>query len=1058
LLKSVVAGLTPMKPNTALAFVVAGAALICLRQSASERSKVTGRALGLLLVIFGLVICAEYLFGGVGIDRLLFTDPSGGHPGRPSPHTAAALAIFGLAVAGTDLPGRWGRATSYLAAAFAVVVLFAVVGYSFGVEYLHGTGGGTGIAIPTLLSLVLLAVSLFCLRPERGIVASLVGDDAGARMARTWLPVAILAPPLVGLARLGAQETGLVGLRVGISINTLAAVLGLSALVLLTARRLRLADAGLRQLAAIVEASDDAIVSMDRRRRITSWNPGAVRLLGYSAQEALGLRVADLIPPDRLAEFERRIAGVSAGRAVAGWETERQRKDGSVVEVELTVSPLRDARGRVSGASAIMHDIGERKESERRFQSLLEAAPDAIVIVEAGGRIVLVNEQVEQTFGYARGELVGRSIELLVPEHLWTAHERHRGAFMRNPEARHMGRGLELWARRRDGSEFPAEISLSPLQGQEGLLVIAAVRDISERKEAARALAESEERFRRSFERSAIGMVLVDLEDGRPGRVLAANGAFAAISGYSSEQLREMAPTALANQLELPGALEELDDLVARRIDFARREMRLVAAGGDQVRASITSSLVHEPDGRPAHLVVQVQDISERKHFEGQLQYLADHDALTGLFNRRRFEEELERELATAERFETGGAVLVLDLDHFKLVNDSLGHAAGDELISTVSQILRQRLRSSDVLGRMGGDEFAVVLPRVDRGEACQMGQLLLEEIREEARVSGASGRKRVTASIGISLFDGARGEMSAQELLSEADVAMYDAKEAGRDRLTVFDSGSPRHERTQTRLDWLQRIETALENDRFVLHAQPILSLDGDRERRYELLLRMVGDDGDLIPPGAFLYLAERSELAQRIDRWVVTRAAKMLAEQERRGQEVCFEVNLSGSSIGEEAIADHIAETLRRTGVEPGRLVFEVTETEAIVNVGRAKEFAERMHEIGCGFALDDFGAGFASFYYLKHLSFDYLKIDGEFVRNLPSSRTDQLVVRSVVEIARGLGKRTIAEFVGDRRTVELLRGYGVDYAQGFYIGMPAPLEAVDPVDSDLSNTFPA
>ncbi|HEX8753457.1 MAG TPA: PAS domain S-box protein [Solirubrobacterales bacterium] len=1058
LLKGVVAGSTPMKANTAVAFLVSGAALICLRQGASERSKVIGRALGLGVSLFGLLVGVEYLLGSVGIDQLLFADPSAGHPGRPSPHTAGAFAIFGLALASTDLPGRWRRASIYLAGAVAVVVLFAVVGYAFGVRYLHSGGGVNGIAVNTLLALVLLAAALFCLRPERGMVGLALGQDAGARMARTWLPVAILGPLLLGLIGFGAQEAGWIGLRVGISAYTLAAVIGLTMLVLLTAQRLRQADAGLRRLAAIVESSADAIISIGRRREITSWNPGAARLFGYSREEAIGRPLADLIPLGRLGEFEKGIAEVREGRSIRGWETERQRKDGSLVEVEMTVSPLRDASGRPAGATAVIRDVGERRESERRFQSLLEAAPDPMVIVDEAGRIVLVNGRVEEALGYSRSELIGRSVEVLVPEHAWNAHVKQRTAYVRQPERRHMGGETELSARRRDGSEFPAEISLSPLRTDEGLLVIAAVRDISERKRAARALAESEERFRRTFEDSAIGMVLVGLEDGAPGHLLTANRAFTALTGYTIDQLRELPPMSLTSPADLPEGLDELEELLAGKIPFARREARLISASGEQLWVAITSSLVREPGGKPSYLLAQVQDVSERKHFEGQLQYLADHDALTGLFNRRRFEEELERELTSAQRFETAGAVLVLDLDHFKLVNDTLGHAAGDELITAVAEILRRRLRSSDVLGRMGGDEFAVVLPRLRREEACKVGRLLLEEICEDARISGAGGPKRVTASIGISLYDGAHGRPSAQELLAEADIAMYDAKEAGRHRLTVFDPSSSRHEQTQRRIDWLQRIEAALQEDRFVLHAQPILCLNGDTRRRYELLLRMVADDGDLIPPGAFLQLAERSELAQKLDRWVIARAAEMLAAQERHGRDVCFEVNLSGSSIGEGGIADHIAATLARTGVDPTRLVFEVTETAAIVNVGRAKEFAERMHELGCGFALDDFGAGFASFYYLKHLSFDYLKIDGEFIRNLPASRTDQLVVQSVVEIARGLGKKTIAEFVGDRRTVDLLRGYGVDYAQGFYVGLPAPLDGGEPAKVDLSNAFPA
>lgn len=1051
-LKQIAPGLVAMKANIAIAMIVSGAALVCLREGASERSQVGARALGLLAALIGLVVCAEYLFGNVGIDQLLFADDSGPNPGRPSPHIAVALTLFGLAIATTDLPGGWRHANSVLIVGVGIVVLFGTIGHLYGVEYLHSISGTVGIAVHTLLSLLLLGVGLFCLRPQRGFTGILFGDDAGARMARTLLPVAIFGPLLLGTARFAAQQAGWAGLRVATSAFTLAAVIGLTALVFVTAQRLRGADIGLRRLATIVESADDAIMSIDRRREISSWNAGAAKLFGYSAEEAIGRPVIDLIPPDRLQEFDEGMSELAQGRPITGWGTERQRKDGALVEVELTVSPLKDARGRVEGASAILRDVGESRDAERRFQSLLDAAPDAIVIVDGEGKIVLVNQQVEKSFGYAREEILGKSVEFLVPEHLWIAHAKHRAQFMRSPEARPMGLGLELAARRRDGSEFPVEISLSPLHSQDGLLVIAAVRDVTQRREAERALAESDRRFRRSFEDSGVGMALVGIEDGRLGPVFEANEALARISGYSAAQLRETSPLGVVNPSELPSVLEDLGQLLDGSLPFARREIRLIAAGGEQVWTAVTGSVVRGSDGTPAYLVVEVQDVSERKRFEGQLQYLADHDALTGLINRRRFEEELEREVATAARFETGGAVVVLDLDHFKIVNDSLGHAAGDELIATVSQVLRRRLRSSDVLARMGGDEFAVILPRAGVEQAYEVGTELLEEIREDPRTSSASGRSRVTASLGISLFGGGSGEVSTRELLAEADIAMYDAKEAGRDRLTVFDPGSPRHERTQKRLDRMERIEGALEEDRFVLHAQPILSLDGDRMRRFELLLRMVGDDGDLIPPSAFLYLAERSDLAQRIDRRVITRAVEMLAEQERLGRDVCFEINLSGGSIGDGDVSDHIAETLEQAQIDSRRLIVEVTETAAIVNVGRTREFGQRMRELGCGFALDDFGAGFASFHYLKHLPFDLLKIDGEFIRNLPSSRTDQLVVQSVADIARGLGKRTIAEFVGDRATVDLLRRYGVDFAQGFFIGTPGPMDLIDfsPADS--------
>jgi EAL domain-containing protein (putative c-di-GMP-specific phosphodiesterase class I) len=308
------------------------------------------------------------------------------------------------------------------------------------------------------------------------------------------------------------------------------------------------------------------------------------------------------------------------------------------------------------------------------------------------------------------------------------------------------------------------------------------------------------------------------------------------------------------------------------------------------------------------------------------------------------------------------------------------------------------------------------------------------------------SGARHVTASIGVALFGRPRPVLSAEELLAEADIAMYDAKEAGRDRLAVYDAEAPRHERMRSNLAWVQQIESALDGDRFLLHAQPILPVGGGGERRYELLVRMVGDDGELIPPSTFLDVAERNGMATRLDQWVVVRAVRLLSEQQRLGNDVRFEVNLSATSVTDPEMLDFIEQTIAAAKVEPGRLIFEITETAAIVNVSQAKLFVHGLRNIGCEFAIDDFGAGFASFYYLKHLDFDYLKIDGEFIAELATSDTNQLVVRSVAEIARGLGQRTVAEFVDQASTLELLYEYGVDYAQGYFTGRPLPVKDID------------
>ncbi|HUR85937.1 MAG TPA: GGDEF domain-containing phosphodiesterase, partial [Solirubrobacteraceae bacterium] len=311
--------------------------------------------------------------------------------------------------------------------------------------------------------------------------------------------------------------------------------------------------------------------------------------------------------------------------------------------------------------------------------------------------------------------------------------------------------------------------------------------------------------------------------------------------------------------------------------------------------------------------------------------------------------------------------------------------------------------------------------------------------------VTTAKGSRRSTASIGIAPFPRPPAEISCEELLIEADIAMYDAKEGGRDRACAYDAESSRRQSLEARMTWGEQIRDALAEDRFTLHAQPIVGLGDDVSPRHELLVRMLGRDGDIIPPSAFLPMAEPYDFIQAIDRWVVGRAIDLIAHAPNLAPDVIFEINLSAKSLADTELPTFIARRFGSSGVDPSRLVFEVTETAAIVDVDRAKQFARRLAELGCGFALDDFGAGFASFYYLKHLPFHYLKIDGEFVESLVDSTTNQLVVQAVVSIARGLGKKTIAEYVGDEETRQLLREYGVDFAQGFHIGRPVPIDEI-------------
>jgi diguanylate cyclase (GGDEF)-like protein len=438
---------------------------------------------------------------------------------------------------------------------------------------------------------------------------------------------------------------------------------------------------------------------------------------------------------------------------------------------------------------------------------------------------------------------------------------------------------------------------------------------------------------------------------------------------------------------------------------------------------------------------------------EAKLRYLVDHDPLTGLLNRRAYEAILTDHLSRGNRYGHEGAVMMLDLDEFKQVNDTLGHSAGDDLIVRVAKALASRLRDSDTVARLGGDEFAVLLPKGATAEAKAVAAALLDTIRSERSARGRNGRARpVSASIGVAPLSGVT-HITAEQALINADLAMYDAKEAGRNRFETYDSSTDTKAGIQSRLEWVERIRTALEEDLFTLHAQPVVEATTGEITQLELLIRMIGPENELVMPASFLPIAERFGLINEIDHWVVTHTIKLLAAQSRRGVRPTVEINLSGHSLTDPDLAAHIARELRGSNVDPTQLVFEVTETAAITNIEAAQHFAEQLAKLGCRFALDDFGAGFGSFYYLKHLPFDFIKIDGEFVRQLVSDPTDRLVVSAVVDLARGLHKRTIAEFVGDDATVVALRELGVDYLQGYHLGKPAPLESWLPPSLSLA-----
>ncbi len=764
------------------------------------------------------------------------------------------------------------------------------------------------------------------------------------------------------------------------------------------------------------ELAPDMLCTIGADGHLERVNEAWTAALGWAPEELQARPLLDFVhPEDRAraaAELQRMLTGESDGCSnrlatrAGGWR-----------DIDWTARALpEDGR-----AYAVARDVTDRNQiafalaaSEARYRDLVHSLPSSSVVTfDHDLRYTFAAGEALADAGLSE-DAVGRTLPEVLPHFAGSLVPRYRATLAGHSQAFEFS-GL-------DGRHY--WVQMAPLRDAAGVIEggMLLSQNVTPLKAAQRELTQAEERFRTAFEQAPIGMGLLSPE----GRYLRVNEALCRITGYEPEQLLGMA----ASDITHP------DD--AAELASGRAEKRYLHASGHTVWVSVHATLVRDADGNASHVLCQIQDITDRRRFEERLQHLVDHDPLTGLYNRRRFEQELDRQVAHGARYGDQGALLVLDLDNFKLVNDTLGHNAGDELIVSVAGLLKTHLRDSDVIARLGGDEFAVLLPTGGMREAEAVAVKLVRAIREEATVVGTRRVRRVTTSIGVAPV--ASGDVTGEELLINADLAMYEAKEAGRDRYAVYASGRHDPSRLEARMRWVERIRDALEDDRFVLHAQPILDLRTGEVAQHELLVRMVDDDGDVIPPGAFLQVAERFGLIQQIDRWVAGRALELIAEHDLR-----LTVNLSGRTLTDDGLLAELEQGFARTGADPARLTFEVTETAAVANIHLAREFAERLRTIGCRFALDDFGAGFGSFYYLKHLPFDYLKIDGEFVANCLESRTDQLVIRAVVDIAQGLGKETVAEFVGSEDLVQFLRSQGVDHAQGFHVGRPQPLAEV-------------
>ncbi|MDH5501656.1 MAG: EAL domain-containing protein, partial [Gammaproteobacteria bacterium] len=468
------------------------------------------------------------------------------------------------------------------------------------------------------------------------------------------------------------------------------------------------------------------------------------------------------------------------------------------------------------------------------------------------------------------------------------------------------------------------------------------------------------------------------------------------------------------------------------------RPTLLIRRDGNELYIESTASPIRDGKGDVTGGVLVFHDVSESRELNRRLSYHASHDILTGLVNRREFESRLERALKSARARETSYALCYLDLDQFKIVNDSCGHSAGDALLGQLGALLKSKIRWRDTLARLGGDEFGILLESCSLDEAMQTAEILRVAI-SEFKFMWDDRSFRLGVSIGVVPITADNEDVQA--LLSAADSACSAAKEAGRNRIHSFQENDIDLMRRRREMQWAARINNALEEDRFELFRQTILPLQSEGEgAHYELLLRMRDESGSIIAPGLFIEAAERYGITPNIDRWVIQNAFRWLVSEadERERLSLCS-INLSGQSLGDEKFLPYVIEQFQMSGLDATKICFEITETAAIASYSQANRFINALKELGCKFALDDFGTGLSSFGYLKHFPVDFLKIDGSFVKEILHDPIDREMVRSINEIGHLTGKKTIAEFAENAEIITMLRGMGIDYAQGYGVSEP-------------------
>jgi diguanylate cyclase (GGDEF)-like protein/PAS domain S-box-containing protein len=728
--------------------------------------------------------------------------------------------------------------------------------------------------------------------------------------------------------------------------------------------------------------------------------------------------------------------GFAAWRRWAGPRDE----GGPVMPVERTRDPVLDTpRAAATDAASRNPDhpfavVGQQP----LFRHLADAVGEAVLLHD--DEIGYANLAAKALLG-GEEPLAGRRLSDLM-------HPESRDAFAAWLNARRAGRQSAISLRLLDAADRPVEFQLSgfPLGPGAGILgtVLRPTRDqvIANAREQGTRLAEA------TLASISEGVITTDIG----GRIEYMNTAAEALLGCSRDQARGRRLADLASLVD-DGDRRALGDPIerclheGRRIDLGRRALLVSRAAGDEHSIELRASPIREA-GRLAGCVVVLHDVSEIRGLARQMSYQASHDPLTGLFNRREFERRLDELMKDARAGGTGHVLCYLDLDRFKAVNDTCGHLAGDSMLREVAAILKEQVRDSDAVARIGGDEFGMLLIGCPLDKARQIA----DDICAAARDYRFVWRDRIfTVGVSVGLVEIGRESGSMEDALGAADSACYVAKQQGRGRVHVYSARDEAVARQRGEILWLQRLQAALKEDRFELYVQPIVSVAGRPEQgpAFEILLRLSDDEAGVVSPVDFMQAAERYHLMPSVDRWVLQKALSAVGSGALKlpvGRS--FSINISGQTLGDPQFLEFVVDCLDRTGVAPSRVCFEIPESSVASNVAHAARFIAVLHGIGCQFALDDFGSGLGSFANLKQLAMDYLKIDGSFIRGLGTDDFSLPMVTAMIDLARGLGIKVVAEQFESEEALDQVRALKVDFVQGFIVGRPRPLaQAVAP-----------